>query len=66
MGTHGYGGVKRLLLGSVADHVVRQATCPVLVVPQQAARSEDATVAAAQQAEPTAQQAEPTVKSGIR
>ncbi len=25
MGTHGYGGVKRLLLGSVADHVVRQA-----------------------------------------
>jgi nucleotide-binding universal stress UspA family protein len=33
MGTHGYGGVKRLLLGSVADHVVRQARCPVLVVP---------------------------------
>jgi nucleotide-binding universal stress UspA family protein len=33
MGTHGYGGVKRFLLGSVADHVVRQASCPVLVVP---------------------------------
>ncbi len=40
MGTHGYGGVKRLLLGSVADHVVRQATCPVLVVPSRTARGE--------------------------
>lgn len=36
VGTHGYGAVKRLLLGSVADHVVRQAPCPVLVVPQRA------------------------------
>jgi nucleotide-binding universal stress UspA family protein len=36
MGTHGYGGVKRLLLGSVADHVVRQASCPVLIVPAKA------------------------------
>jgi nucleotide-binding universal stress UspA family protein len=33
MGTHGYGAVKRFLLGSVADRVVRQANCPVLVVP---------------------------------
>ena len=36
MGTHGYGGVKRLVLGSVADHVLRQAACPVLVVPASA------------------------------
>jgi nucleotide-binding universal stress UspA family protein len=43
MGTHGYGGVKRLLLGSVADHVVRQATCPVLVVPHHASRGDEAT-----------------------
>jgi len=33
LGTHGYGPVNRLLLGSVADRVVRQAPCPVLVVP---------------------------------
>jgi nucleotide-binding universal stress UspA family protein len=32
MTTHGEGGLRRLLLGSVADKVVRAATCPVLVV----------------------------------
>jgi len=32
VGTHGRGGVKRLLLGSVAETVVRKASCPVLVV----------------------------------
>src|SRR5687767_881938 len=30
IGTHGYGGVDRLLLGSVADRVLRRASCPVL------------------------------------
>lgn len=33
MGTHGRGGFKRLLLGSVTEKVVRLATCPVLTVP---------------------------------
>jgi nucleotide-binding universal stress UspA family protein len=32
MGTHGRGGVKRLVLGSVADYVVRHASCPVVTV----------------------------------
>jgi nucleotide-binding universal stress UspA family protein len=32
MGTHGRDGVSRLLMGSVAEHVVRHAPCPVLVV----------------------------------
>jgi nucleotide-binding universal stress UspA family protein len=32
VGTHGRGGVKRLLLGSVAETVVRKAGCPVIVV----------------------------------
>ena len=32
MGTHGRTGVNRLLLGSVAERVVRQAPCPVLTV----------------------------------
>jgi nucleotide-binding universal stress UspA family protein len=32
IGTHGHGGVKRLLLGSVVESVVRKASCPVLVV----------------------------------
>ena len=33
VGTHGYGPVRRLVLGSVADHVIRLAPCPVLTVP---------------------------------
>lgn len=33
MGTHGRTGLRRLLLGSVAEEVLRHATCPVLVVP---------------------------------
>ncbi|MCA9204015.1 MAG: universal stress protein, partial [Planctomycetales bacterium] len=32
MGTHGRRGLNRLLMGSVAEHVVRQARCPVLSV----------------------------------
>ena len=33
IGTHGLSGVARWILGSVAEGVVRSATCPVLVVP---------------------------------
>ena len=32
MGTHGRSGLRRLLLGSVAEQVVRRATMPVLMV----------------------------------
>jgi nucleotide-binding universal stress UspA family protein len=32
MGTHGRTGVQRLLLGSVAEQVLRKAACPVLTV----------------------------------
>jgi nucleotide-binding universal stress UspA family protein len=32
MGTHGRTGLRRVLLGSVAEQVVRRATCPVLTV----------------------------------
>ena len=32
MGTHGRGGLDRLLLGSVAEHVVRRASVPVTTV----------------------------------
>jgi nucleotide-binding universal stress UspA family protein len=32
MGTHGRGGVKKLLLGSTAEKVIRHAACPVLTV----------------------------------
>jgi nucleotide-binding universal stress UspA family protein len=31
-GTHGRSGVRRLLLGSVAEHLIRAASCPVLIV----------------------------------
>ncbi|UCC74496.1 MAG: universal stress protein [Gemmatimonadota bacterium] len=34
MGTHGRRGLRRLLLGSVAEEVVRLAPCPVLTVPE--------------------------------
>jgi nucleotide-binding universal stress UspA family protein len=33
IGTHGRSGFERLLLGSVAEKVLRKATCPVLTVP---------------------------------
>ena len=33
MGTHGRSGFERLLIGSVAEKVVRKAPCPVLLVP---------------------------------
>ena len=37
MATHGRKGVRRLILGSVAERVVREAPCPVLTVrPQEA------------------------------
>jgi nucleotide-binding universal stress UspA family protein len=32
VGTHGRSGVRRLLLGSVAERVVRTSPCPVLTV----------------------------------
>jgi nucleotide-binding universal stress UspA family protein len=31
VGTHGHGGIRRRVLGSVAEQVVRAAPCPVLV-----------------------------------
>jgi nucleotide-binding universal stress UspA family protein len=37
MGTHGRTGVEHLILGSVAEKVVRLSTCPVLTVPDRAA-----------------------------
>ena len=34
MGTHGRSGIGRMLMGSVAEKVVRRAPCPVLTVKQ--------------------------------
>jgi nucleotide-binding universal stress UspA family protein len=36
IGSHGYGPVRRMVLGSVSRRVVREAECPVLVVPRRA------------------------------
>jgi nucleotide-binding universal stress UspA family protein len=36
IGSRGRGGLKRAVLGSVSDHVVRHAPCPVLVTRQRA------------------------------
>ncbi|MBK8151893.1 MAG: universal stress protein [Saprospiraceae bacterium] len=32
MGSHGRKGLKRLLMGSVAETVLREADCPVLII----------------------------------
>ena len=32
MGTHGFKGLTHAVMGSVAEHVVRNATCPVLTM----------------------------------
>jgi len=45
MGTAGRGGIGRLLLGSVAEHVSRKATCPVLLVRDNKASSTEAKTA---------------------
>ena len=39
MGTHGRSGLSHLLLGSVAERVLRRAPCPVLTVKADAVRS---------------------------
>jgi nucleotide-binding universal stress UspA family protein len=36
LGSHGFTGLERLLLGSTAERVVREAKCPVIVVRQKA------------------------------
>jgi nucleotide-binding universal stress UspA family protein len=33
MGTHGITGLARVIIGSVADYVIREAHCPVVLVP---------------------------------
>jgi len=42
MGTHGAGGFEHLMLGSVAEKVLRKSTCPVLTVSPQAQFAADA------------------------
>jgi len=43
MGTHGASGFEHLMLGSVAEKVLRKATCPVFTVPPQAQFTRGAT-----------------------
>jgi universal stress protein A len=54
MGTHGRGGLAHLLLGSVAERVIRTAHCPVLTVREHSA-SGPAAVLAAGRTEPAYQ-----------
>ncbi|WP_144140148.1 universal stress protein [Paraburkholderia sp. BCC1884] len=42
MGTHGRRGFQRLILGSVAERCIRQATLPVLLIPSAAGRESEA------------------------
>lgn len=47
LGTHGYGAIRRFLLGSVATRVVRDAPCPVVTVPHRTLRRSPAAPAVA-------------------
>lgn len=42
VGTHGHGPVRRFLLGSVAERLIRMARCPVLAVPHETLRAKPA------------------------
>lgn len=76
MGTHGRGGINRLLLGSVAERVVRTAEVPVLTVRVEGPESAEAVVVeerAEATDEPTAEERtpdrgnrEPTPDPGVR
>jgi nucleotide-binding universal stress UspA family protein len=39
LGSHGHGVVRRFILGSVADRVLRHASCPAMLVPHRAFRT---------------------------
>jgi nucleotide-binding universal stress UspA family protein len=52
MGSHGRTGLSRLLMGSIAEGVMRQAKCPVLVVKQPAAEIQAKNTATADAAMP--------------
>ena len=45
MGTHGHTGLRHVLLGSVTEKIIRNASCPVLVVPPHAADAGSAAAA---------------------
>lgn len=53
MGSHSRTGLARVVLGSVAESVLRRAQVPVLITPKAAFRAEELVGAAAQAAEPT-------------
>ena len=40
MGTHGHTGLAHLLMGSVAEYVVRNSSCPVLTIRQRSGKEE--------------------------
>jgi hypothetical protein len=41
LGTHGYSGFERFLIGSVAEEVIRRASANALLIPPRAAREDD-------------------------
>jgi nucleotide-binding universal stress UspA family protein len=52
MSTHGYGGFERLILGSVAATIAREAPCSVLLVPPEGAFADEIAAAVVEQTAP--------------
>jgi len=52
LGSHGHGIARRFMVGSVADKVLRQASCPVMLVPHRSLRMTSFEVKAASGVEP--------------
>ncbi|QCP49888.1 universal stress protein [Trinickia violacea] len=60
MGTHGRRGVRRLMLGSVAERFARMSSCPVLLIPGSAASASPAHAATASAAAAAQSEKEPS------
>ena len=54
LGTHGRSGLRRVLMGSVAEHVLRVAPCPVLVLKGRVAPADSSVIAPDNPSGPTA------------
>lgn len=65
MGTHGRTGLSRLLMGSIAEGVLREANCPVLTVKQPMLDEEETDTDAAEENAARSVSHQPSIKSKL-